>query len=358
MQIVINAGGRGTRLWPLSSNSRPKQFCNIISNKSLVKLTFDRVNQEFDKDSIWVNTNKAHLDLLKESLPEISNDRILTEPARRDTFPAVAAHAALVASKTSADETIIFLSSDAYIAPNKSIKKHNRALKIVDQGIQDGDTELAVLGIKPNSASPNYGYIELRPEDKKECFDKVSSVVSFKEKPSVPVAEKYLESGNYLWNFGAFAFTFNGLLKILAKTSPESIEPLKNIYEDGEISIENFSKLVKNSFDYVVLERVSKLGVLGVELEVWDDIGSFDTIYNYLDHIPNYKEVYKNSSSKSPCQIQISGSGNKVKLHKTDKKVAFVGTEGLILVENEEGILVINPKHSPDVKKISGHFED
>lgn len=362
MQIIINAGGNGTRLWPISNQSLPKQFCKLLGQKTLLRDTFDRLLEDFEIDQIWVNTNAKFIKKVREILPELNPTHILSEPEKRDTLPAICAHAAVVAGKTSMDEPIIFISSDSYIAPKSSIKKQNLALKKTVESLENNQYDIVVNGIKPTYPSSGYGYIQVDSSDSKDCFLETVKVISFKEKPNVETAKKYLQSQNYLWNFGSFAFKFSNLKKILKTILPETIPALESIFESGQIDLENFQKLPKNSFDYGILEHCQNLGVIGMELEVWDDIGSYESLYSYSPDVAileDIKSLNKNSSINSEAletKVQIKGKGNKTQIC-SNKKVVFVGVSNLMLVETENAILVVDPKMASEVKNVAKYFE-
>jgi mannose-1-phosphate guanylyltransferase len=352
MQIIINAGGQGTRLWPVSTKELPKQFCKILGENSLLENTVIRLLKDFANEQIWININENHREYFDKSLPDFKN--VLTEPERRDTFAAVISHAAVVAHKSGRDEPIIFLNSDHHIAPDSSVNLHNLAFLEIAKTLQNQDFDLIVCGIVPTWPSSQYGYIEINPEDSKTCSEKPAKVLSFKEKPDTETAEKYLATKNYLWNFGSFAFTFNSLIKILEKVQPESAKIVEQIYQKGKIELEDFSQLPKTSFDYAVLEVADNLGIMGMQLEIWDDIGGFDTLYKYLPEVLDIEtESYKQAN-----HIQVAGLGNKIQTYLPGKKVAFVGVSGLIVVETPEGLIICDPKKASNVKKVSQYFEE
>jgi len=355
MQIIINAGGSGSRLWPLSDALKPKQFVAIIDNEPLLLKTYRRISHAFPAENIWITINVNHLEFVQQLLPDFPHSHILTEPERRDTFAAVAAHAAVVAAYTSENEPIIFINSDHHIAPKSSILKHNQALTIIQNSLLADQFEIIVAGIHPTFPSPQYGYIEVDAGQAVKASEMVIPVSSFKEKPDVATAQTFLDSGNYFWNFGAFAFTFTNLKKILSSVLPQAISPLESIFKAKKIKLEDFRELPKTSFDYAVLEKTNKLGMVGIQLEVWDDIGSFDTVYNYLPELPVLDSA--ETSSSSHPYVQIAGTGNKVKLKNSNLKVAFVGTSNLLFVQTESGILIVDPKHAKEVKNVSQYFE-
>jgi mannose-1-phosphate guanylyltransferase len=354
MQIVINAGGNGTRLWPISNQSLPKQFCKLIGEKTLLRETFDRLLEDFEVSTIWVNTNSKFIKIVQQILPELASDHILSEPQKRDTLPAVCAHAAVVAGKTSGEEPIIFITSDSYIAPKQAVKKQNQAFKKTLESLEKNEYDIIVGGIKPTYASSRYGYIQIDSKNAETCFSKTTNVLSFKEKPNQETATEYFESKNYLWNFGSFGFKFNNLKKILQKILPETILPLDEIFKNKKIDVVNFEKLPKTSFDYGVLEKCKKLGVIGMELDIWDDIGSYDSLYNYSKEVSNLESLEKKDLKVN--QIQVKGNNNKFQIC-SDKKVVFVGVSDLMLIETENTILIINPKNANEVKNVANYFE-
>jgi mannose-1-phosphate guanylyltransferase len=205
MQIVINAGGSGTRLWPISTEVLPKQFCALVEEKPMLRVTFDRFLNQYPVDNLWISVNKNHLELVKQQIPELPIDHILVEPERRDTFPAVAAHAAVVAGLTHQDENIIFVPADAHIEDDDSIANLMTAISKIDTALEANLFKVGVIGIKPNFPSTQFGYVEVNEEIKSEVFSQVQKVDSFKEKPNFELATDFYNAGNYLWNFGAFA---------------------------------------------------------------------------------------------------------------------------------------------------------
>lgn len=351
MQIVINAGGLGTRLWPLSSNKLPKQFSTLIGDKSLLQTTYYRLLRHFGVENIWVNTNHQFTELVKTQLPEIPLKNILSEPERRDTFAAVAGHAAVVAGYTSEDENILFVHSDHNIEPSSSVENLVKAFKKIDNSLSAKEFPLIIAGIKPTTPSSQFGYIQISPNDKQNSFANPVKVESFKEKPDLETAKEFLKAGNYLWNFGSFAFRYINLKQILESVSPQSVSVLESFRLNKKIIPDGFSNLVKNSFDYEVIEKIDNLGVIAIELETWEDIGNYEVLLKYLDEASNL------DTSLTANQIQISGSGNRYKIQDKVKKIAFVGVSNLLVVETKNGLLIIDPQKSGEIKKISEYFE-
>lgn len=354
MQIVINAGGVGTRLWPISTKDLPKQFCKLIGEKSLLQLAFERVQNLVAKENIWVSCNQKHLELVKSQLPNLLPENILTEPSRRDTFAAVLAHSSLIASKTSTEENIVFLGSDHYIGPKSSVQKFCDGLNFIEQNLNNNQFELLVAGVKPTFASTQYGYIKIDNQDKQKSFQTAVKVLSFKEKPNFEVASSFFEAGNYFWNMGLFAFKYSSLLNILKNHHLKLVEIVEKIRVQGSISSELYEQIPVEAFDYGVLEKTDNLGMIGMDLTTWEDIGNFEIYAKYLEEVPNLEQQI----DKDFNQIQISGQNNHISLRDKTKKVAFVGVSDLVVVETEEGMIIINPAKGSEVKKVAGYFEE
>jgi mannose-1-phosphate guanylyltransferase len=345
MQIIINAGGTGTRLWPYSTNSKPKQFVPLIDSESFLTKTYNRLISSFGASQIWVNTNVKFKSLVEDNLPEDFNQKhILTEPEKRDNFAAIISHAALVAGSVGVEETLVFLHAD-HLITQKDWAQFNQALQIVSTSLENNEFEIVTAGVKPQFANTQLGYIQISPENKENCYSKVVKVDSFKEKPDLETANSFVESGNYLWNLGYFSFTYKNLLKNLQVLYPEVVEIVEKFRNSGVIDGENYSKLPKIAFDYAIAEKTTSLGVIGIDTD-WEDIGNWEIAAKYIPEL-----------SKNKSQVELVGSGNKVKLLDKNRKVAFVGVSNLLLVESEEGILVIDSSKSSEVKKAAEYFE-
>ncbi len=347
MQIIIVAGGGGTRLWPVSTNALPKQFVPIIGDKSSLEKVYEYVSGVFSKEQIWVNTNEKYKDLLIKTLPGLPLERMLFEPEKRDTFPALAAQAAKVSHFTSDKEPIIYVTSDEFFATTSSADKFMQALKKIGRVLEENVYDIITLGIKVSSANVNYGYIETDPQYNSTRYENVVPVTRFTEKPEREKAEGFMNSGNYLWHKFNCSFNFAKMKEMLAEIDPKSLEILLEIEKTGVINPEKYHELPKISIDYQIMERTKNIGVIGLDIEDWVDIGNWEIAGQYIPNI-----------SQNSNQIELKGGNNKVKLQDTNRKVAFIGVSNLILVDHVEGILVIDPKHSPEVKNVAEYFQN
>lgn len=345
MHIIINAGGSGTRLWPLSTKEGPKQFIGLIDEESLLIKTFNRLRDTFAIDQIWINTNQQYFNLVKTLLPpDFPESHILLEPEKRDSFAAIIAHAAVVAHHVGSNVPLVFLASDHFI-PTRDNQIFNATLARMGWAVSQRQFDLVVAGVKPTKPDTQLGYIQVNSQNQHQLFEDVVKVQLFKEKPNLETATEYFESGNFLWNLGYFGFAFDDIFRLVTRFWPDVAPVLEEIFHSGSITPELFTKIPKIAIDYALVEKAQNIGVVGMNI-AWEDIGNWAVVKHHLPDISN-QELF----------LEIAGSGNAVKVTQKSRKVAFVGVSGLLLVESEEGILVIDPKYSAETKKVAEYFE-
>ncbi|MGL4757734.1 MAG: sugar phosphate nucleotidyltransferase [Patescibacteria group bacterium] len=343
MQVIINAGGSGSRLWPLSTKTIPKQFVGILGEETLLQKTFFRMLKVVKAENIWISTNEKHKDIVIKQLgPNFDPNHILTEPERRDTFAAVVCHSAIVASNTRLDEPIIHISSDHFIDLDIDFDAFCSNFENIKLELLNNHFSIILPATNPTYPATGFGYIEYE-KDKKQTINKV---LSFKEKPDLEKAQEFLKKGNFLWNLGYFAFTFQNLEKITNKLYPDLSPILQSVFRKQLIDSKDYSKFPKNSFDFAILEKIDNLGVVDMNLTSWSDIGSYDAIYKLL-----------NQSSNSDFFIELEGEENKIVSFQKNEKVAFVGVSNLLYIRSQEGTLIINPNNSSSVKDVSKWFD-
>ncbi len=330
MYSVILCGGSGTRLWPLSRKNYPKQFLNLFSNKSLLQETFLRMQKIMPQNHIFFVTNQANyfnvFNQIKELAKDFNQEQILIEPVSLNTAPAITLAVKYLTEKfkINTNDPILFLPSDHYI---KSKEKYFELLNIATQEI---GTFIGTIGITPQSPKTGYGYIK-KGKSKNHYF----KVIDFKEKPKKSVAQKYLASGNYVWNSGIYIFNAKTFFKELALCSPE-ISKLADKKLDK--FIENFKKLPSISIDYAIAEKSKKVIVFEGNFG-WNDIGSFDSLAEISKK--NYPAKHLSLNSKN------------IYIHSDSKKlVATIGVEDLNIIETADSILVQKQGHGEEVKKI------
>ncbi len=316
---VILSGGIGSRLWPLSRKAKPKQYIPLFEGQSLFELTVQR-NKNVATHSIMVGSIQ-NVDQAKDYLPQGSSLTIV-EAVPRNTAAAIA----FAAFACNPDDILIVSPSDHLIEDQQ---KYENSLK---QGIQYAEEGyLATFGIAPTRPETGYGYIEYQGND----------VLSFREKPNLDTAKEFLKKGNFLWNSGIFCFKASIYLEELFRFEPRVFRAAKEAYEaaeEGVLAKELSLKIPSKSIDYAVMERSERIKVVPSNF-VWSDMGSYDSLYDYLRTKGHPVDTAGNMSIG------------------TDKYVAFVGLSDTILVHAEDAILVVHKQYAQDVKHLYEELE-
>jgi len=335
MYSVILCGGSGTRLWPLSRKNYPKQFLKLYSDKSLLQETFLRIAKVVPKKNIILVTNKSTFfsvfNQIKEIYPEFSKEQILAEKANRNTAPAIAYAFKYLAEKRKAkkDDSIIILPADHYIG------KQSQYVKVVKRAMKNVGNNVGTIGIIPTAPETGYGYIK-RKNGRKNSKG-YYQVEEFKEKPNKKTAEKYLRSGNYLWNSGMYIFNYQTFSREIEKYAPK----VYNLFKREMIDfLDNFDKMPSISIDYALAEKSDEVVVFAGNFG-WNDIGSFDSL----------AEISNGKDDKNSNHIKLNSEN--VFIHSTTNKlIATMNVKDLIVVENNDSILIQKRGKSEEVKKV------
>ncbi|MDF1884293.1 mannose-1-phosphate guanylyltransferase/mannose-6-phosphate isomerase [Sulfurimonas sp. SAG-AH-194-C21] len=329
MTNIILCGGSGTRLWPISRTLMPKQFVKLFDDKSLFQLTVQRNSKVCKEQFIVSNTEQYFLalDQLEELKKE--NNKYLLEPVGRNTAPAIAL-ACMVLDK----ETLVLVTPSDHLI--KDEVEYAKVLSIAKELAQQDN--LVTFGITPSFAETGFGYIEAQG----------NSVKAFHEKPNKETAQKYVDAGNYYWNSGMFCFKAGVFLDELQKYSPEIYETckvaLKNAADDDitRIKHEDMANIPEDSIDYAVMEKSSKVKVVASDIG-WSDVGSFDALYEELP-----KD--ENGNTQNENHISIDSKNNLI--YGSQRKIATVDIEDLIIVDTGDALLISKKGSSQKVKKV------
>ena len=318
---VILSGGVGSRLWPLSRKNHPKQFLKIFEGKSLFELTAERNKAVVDE--LMVVGNSDHIEWSRDLLKDIDLPKtFVTETIARNTAAAIA----FAALAVEADDVLIITPSDHLIQNQEAYEKS--LLEAVELAKKDF---VVTFGVVPTKPDTGYGYIEFEGKD----------VLSFREKPNTETAQEFLDRGTFLWNSGMFCFKAGVLLDELKKYQPEVFEKSLEAWEKSENNLldEASCKHIPSiSIDYAVMERSKQIKVVPANFR-WNDLGSFESLYDYL------------RSTGHPADE----NGNMV--IGTEIFTAFVGMKNCIFVHTPDAILVLQKEKSQDVKKIYSQLE-
>lgn len=341
MKGIILAGGNGTRLWPISRTLMPKQFVKLIDNNSLFQLTVERNKDICENQLIVTNANQYFL--ANDQLENKFNDiKYIIEPIGKNTAPSIA----LACFALDQEDVVLVTPSDHLIKNKKEYKKLiNKAKELAEKDY------LVTFGIKPSYPETGYGYIEI-----KDIIDDMKivelDVVKFHEKPDKKTADKYINSNKnnikYLWNSGIFCFKVGIFLDELKKYSSKIYDTCKKAYKRAvcdkdliKIKHEDMQKIPEHSIDYAVMEKSKKVKVIPAEIG-WNDLGSFDALYDVF-------EKYENGNTKNENHISINSKNN---LIYGNKKIVTVDIEDLIIVDTSDALLVSKKGSSQKIKKI------
>ncbi len=264
---VILVGGKGKRLRPLSTDKLPKAFLSVTGNrKTMFRNTLDGLLKLVSPERIVVVANKAHSGLVRKDLPGASRKNIILEPVSRNTAPAIALAGRLIMRRDE-DAAVVVLPTDQYVPDT------DRQLKAIKRGIDfviDNDDVIVVIGLKPKSASTEYGYIKTAKPGP------AVKIESFTEKPGLKAAMKYLACGRYLWNSGIFIFKARTILSAIRKYAPKIYKGLSNKSINA-----SYGNMPDISIDYAVMEKADNVYCVKGSYE-WSDLGSFDALEKVL----------------------------------------------------------------------------
>ena len=343
---VILCGGTGSRLWPLSRQSYPKQFLSINSkaNKSLLQSTQERIkNINGLRDPILI-CNEEHRFLVAEQMREINikPNSILLEPIGRNTAPAIVL-AALKAIEIEKDPILLVLSSDHFIG------NQSQFIKVLNEGIQYAERErLVTFGVIPDSPDTGYGYIKSElPLDGSKVYG--SNIESFIEKPDLETAKELIKDKRYTWNSGMFIFKANSILKEIKNHAPIILKYCKEALEESLFDLdfqrlkkEVFKKCPNISIDVAVMEKTNIGTVLPLEAK-WTDIGSWDSIWKISNKDINNNFIKGKVLAKDTTNCYL----------RSEKRlITTIGIKDLIIIETSDAILVAEKSKSQEVKNV------
>ena len=327
---VIMGGGIGSRFWPFSRKTLPKQFLDFFgTGRSLLQQTFDRFKKIIPVENILVVTNDMYASLIKEQLPELSSEQILLEPTRRNTAPCIA-WAAYHIQAINPDASMVVAPSDHLIL------KEDEFLDTVQKGLEfvANDDKLLTLGIKPNRPETGYGYIQIA----EQTGDNFYKVKTFTEKPELELAQVFVESGEFYWNSGLFMWNVKSILKAGEQLLPELAAKLSagiGVYgtpQEKRFIDENFPACPNVSIDFGIMEKADNvyvsLGDFG-----WSDLGTWRSLYELAP-----KDADRNVTLKCDS-LFYNSKGNIVAMPK-GKLAVIDGLEGFLVAESDNVLLI------------------
>ncbi len=348
---VIMAGGSGTRFWPKSTKSLPKQFLNLFGEGTMIQNTAKRIESVIPQERIMVVTNESYVDIVKEQLPKVPDENIVGEPVAKNTAPCVAIAAELLYKKDP-DATMVVLPADHHITNADGF------MNILNSAIEKAQSgqHLVTIGINPDKPETGFGYIHAEKASE-EVFGEnaVHPVQAFTEKPDLSTAEKFLESGEYFWNSGMFVWKAATVLVEIESHLPDMFEELKKaseeLYTDYHgASIKDFYYSCESiSIDYGIMERSQSVFVVPGEFG-WNDVGSWSAVYELA-------EKDKLGNAVQTMFASFAASENNLVMSDSEKMISLVGVDNIAVVETETAILICNLNTAQGVKQIVEHLK-
>lgn len=332
--IVIMAGGVGSRLWPMSTGDVPKQFVDVLGcGKSLLQLTVDRFAGICPIENVWVVTSEKYAHIVQEQLPMIPVGNILREPCRRNTAPCIA-YAAWKIKKRDPSANMVVTPSDHFVA---DVQEFRRVITSA-LGFVNGSDAILTLGIKPTRPETGYGYIEAVLGASALSNKEVYRVDSFKEKPSLEIAETYVAKKNFYWNSGIFIWNVSTIVNAFrVYQSPiasifESLVPYYFTSQEQEFINEKFPECRNISVDYAIMERAEEIFVFPADFG-WSDLGTWISLHENMQ-----KDL--NGNVAVGAEVAFSESRNCFVSTRDMKKVVVIGMNDCIVAEKDENLLI------------------
>lgn len=339
---VIMAGGIGSRFWPISTHKFPKQFHDILgTGNSLIQQTYNRLENLIPAENILIATNKKYKKLVKKQLPTIASNQILLEPAMLNTAPCILYSAFKIYNKNP-DGIMIVAPSDHYI------KDEQEFISNVETSFDfcSKNDFLLTLGIQPTNPNTGYGYIKFN-----ESNNPIKEVLNFTEKPNLKTAQKFIKSGDYLWNAGIFIWSVKSILKAFETYLPEMFQLFSEGYDayntNSEVNFieENYVKSQKISIDFGIMEKATNVCVLPTHFG-WNDLGTWVSLQEQLKADENQNTTIGGEV------IFKDAKGNMVKTQ-SGKKVVIQGLNNFIVVEKNDVLLICPKDKEQEIKEIT-----
>lgn len=335
MQALILAGGSGTRFWPLSRRSSPKQFLALEGDRSLLQTTVDRQRPLIEPSGVWVSTTAALADEVRRQLPEVPAGQVLAEPVGRNTAPAIGWALRSMPAATR-QGVVAVLPADHRVEDAVGFRAAlGRAAAVVER-----DDRVMTLGVRPSRVETGYGYLELG--EAVEGDGALRRVRRFTEKPERAVAERFVASGDYLWNAGIFVFRGATLLDHLRRLEPAVGEGLEAIAAAPERTAQLYAGLPAISIDYAVMERLDDLATLPLDCG-WSDLGSWAALAEVL-------AADGDGNSGHGDVLAVDSRDNLLWAERG--QIAVVGVSDLVVVRTADCVLVVPKERAQEVKRL------
>ena len=351
MYAVIMAGGKGTRFWPKSREKMPKHLLDIVSARTIIQETVERIAPLIPEENILIVTGQSHADELMRQVPRIPKENIIIEPLGRNTAPCIGL-AALHIRRKSPQDVMVVLPADHLI---HNASRFCRLLSAAADMAGRGDY-LVTIGIRPTSPETGYGYIEKGDLITAVNGENIYTVKSVREKPPLKQAKAFLKKGGFYWNSGMFVWRVDTILEAIEEWLPQIHDGLLQIESDMGTDGEKealrrvYKTIPSISIDYGIMEKADNTLLIEGDFG-WSDIGSWDALWEVSD-----KDENGNAATYRDLFVGVDARNSLI--HAPRKFVALLGVEDLIVVDTEDALLICKRGGSQDVKKVVEILED
>ncbi|WP_022836775.1 mannose-1-phosphate guanylyltransferase [Salisaeta longa] len=341
---VIMAGGIGSRFWPASRKARPKQFLNVFGDATLIQNTVARLQGLVPPERCLIVTHERYVQQTKEQLPAVPEENILAEPISRNTAPCIAYAGAKLQARDK-DATMIVLPADHMI---QNVQRFHETLHVAIEAAQAPET-LVTIGIQPTHPATGYGYIQYDGPSIDEAALDAYPVRTFAEKPDVATAERFIDSGDFLWNSGMFIWRADTIMEQLHTHLPKAYEAFQPVREAADTPEEQevlhtaFQESPRISIDYGVMERADTVRVVPGDFG-WSDVGDWRAVYELRD-----KDEHGNALEG---QVIVHDSSRNYVQSDDDRLVVLVGMHDTVVVETDDALLVCKRESTQQVKNV------
>ena len=345
VHAVIMAGGVGTRFWPASRREQPKQFLKVFGDRTLIQGTVDRIVDLVPPERCYVVTNKRYVEATRAQLPMIPPENVLAEPISRNTAPCIN-FAAVELAKKDPEAVMVVLPADHMIADEEAFRASLRTA--IEAAKEPG--ALVTIGIQPTHPATGYGYIQYKP-NRDESGEEQSAypVKTFAEKPDVETAERFLDSGDFVWNSGMFVWRVDTVLDNLQRFVPRTYEAFKRLLDllasaDPTSTIqEAFDASQSMSIDYAIMERADHVYVVPGSFG-WSDIGDWRAVYDLTG-----KDEHGNALDG---EVIVLNSSRCLVRSTEGRLVVLVGIHDALVIETADATLICSRDQSQQVKSV------
>ncbi len=341
MQCVIMAGGRGTRFWPYSRTSRPKQLLNIVGDVSMLQMTVDRLSKIPSVQDIYIVTGRDLEDSIRQEVVGVKPENIIVEPSGKNTAPCIGLSAVKLCLENEDCVMGIFPADHLVVGYREFEKAVNTASHLARK-----KEALVTIGINPTFPATGYGYIQFDQDSDEDHLD-AYRVKTFAEKPPIDLARKFLSSGDFLWNSGMFIWDVKTFFTQLQQHMPDLFHNLSlikdRLKDDRDAAIDDiWNDITPDSVDYGLMEKAGNIYVIKARYE-WSDVGSWNSVYDLSPKSEN-RNVVRGEG------VILEGSDNFIQSN--GRFTAIVGADNLVVVNTEDATLVIPKDKVESVKDL------